>query len=273
MGDPLRRLRDWTAGFREQRPAVARASSVKGLPGYRSLRLAAFCGGIGVFLSLVGAFGVGELPLLRRTLYFAGTMMCGGLLGHLLNVWAGRQRWVRDRRWARFGVVALVAAPVMGCAVWASEHWLAPSTRQLSALPKYVMVAYGMSAAVTLLAFFVFPLQRAHDVAATPRLPRLNARLPVRLRGAEIWALQAEDHYLRVHTKLGDDLILMRLSDAILELDGIEGAQTHRSWWVAKVAVVEARRIDERAVLTLPNGVEAPVSRKFAPSLRRAGWF
>jgi DNA-binding LytR/AlgR family response regulator len=95
----------------------------------------------------------------------------------------------------------------------------------------------------------------------------------VRLRRAEIWALQAEDHYLRVHTSLGSDLILMRLSDAIAELDGVEGAQTHRSWWVAKAAVTDAKRIDERAVLTLSNGVEAPVSRKFAPTLRKSGWF
>ncbi len=65
----------------------------------------------------------------------------------------------------------------------------------------------------------------------------------------------------------------MRLADAVPELEGIEGARTHRSWWVAKAAVADARRGDGRAVLTLKNGAEAPVSRSYAGALREAGWF
>ena len=65
----------------------------------------------------------------------------------------------------------------------------------------------------------------------------------------------------------------MRLADALAELDGLEGAQTHRSWWVAKAAVTDARRSDGRGALTLKNGVEAPVSRSYAAALREAGWF
>ena len=57
------------------------------------------------------------------------------------------------------------------------------------------------------------------------------------------------------------------------ELEGIEGAQTHRSWWVAKDAVEAAKRGDGRAVLTLKGGAEVPVSRAYARGLREAGWF
>lgn len=98
-------------------------------------------------------------------------------------------------------------------------------------------------------------------------------RLPPKLAGAELYAVEAEDHYLRLHTSLGQDLILMRLSDAIAELEGLEGAQTHRSWWVAKGAVTEAERGEGRAVLTLKDGAEVPVSRGFARQLRTEGWF
>jgi DNA-binding LytR/AlgR family response regulator len=42
---------------------------------------------------------------------------------------------------------------------------------------------------------------------------------------------------------------------------------------VAKGAVADAKRYDGRAVLTLKNGVEAPVSRSYAAALRDAGWF
>ena len=65
----------------------------------------------------------------------------------------------------------------------------------------------------------------------------------------------------------------MRLSDAVAELEGIEGAQTHRSWWVARTAVEGAQRGDGRATLSLKGGVEAPVSRAYAKALREAGWF
>ncbi len=43
---------------------------------------------------------------------------------------------------------------------------------------------------------------------------------------------------LHFHTDRGSDLILMRLSDALTELKGLEGAQTHRSWWVAAEQLV-----------------------------------
>ena len=84
--------------------------------------------------------------------------------------------------------------------------------------------------------------------------------------------MEAEDHYLRVHTGKGSDLILLRLADAIGELGAIDGAQTHRSWWVARAAVLSVRRHDGRATLTLKGGLEAPVSRTQAAALRQRGW-
>ena len=111
--------------------------------------------------------------------------------------------------------------------------------------------------------------------AAAPGAPpaRFLDRLPPKLRGAAIRAVQAEDHYLRIHTDRGSDLILMRLSDAVEELEGLEGAQTHRSWWVAREAVRGVERGDGRAVLTLKGGLRAPVSRRYARALREADWW
>src|SRR5439155_6984812 len=103
----------------------------------------------------------------------------------------------------------------------------------------------------------LFARRRVVVIAAPPPAKFLE-RLPLKLRGAEVWAVEAEDHYLRLHTSKGQDLILMRLSDAIAELEGIEGAQVHRSWWVARDAIAEARRGDGRATLTLKDGAEAP---------------
>jgi hypothetical protein len=110
----------------------------------------------------------------------------------------------------------------------------------------------------------------AKPVAGGP--DRLVARLNPRL-GSEVVALQGEDHYVRVHTALGSELVLMRLGDAIQELDGLEGERVHRSWWVARQAVGEARIDGRRACLLLTNGLEVMVSREATVELRRAGWF
>ena len=89
---------------------------------------------------------------------------------------------------------------------------------------------------------------------------------------ATILALEAEDHYVRIHTDQGSQLILMRIADAIAEMGSVEGARTHRSWWVARAAVKQSRRADGRATLILSNGVEAPVSRNAAGELLEKGW-
>jgi len=115
--------------------------------------------------------------------------------------------------------------------------------------------------------------RQTHAAPAGAPPPRFLQRLPLKLAGAELYAVEAEDHYLRLHTSRGSDLILMRLSDAVAELEGLEGAQTHRSWWVARTAVADVRRSDGRAVLTLKDGAKVPVSRTYVRSLRTAGWW
>jgi hypothetical protein len=58
--------------------------------------------------------------------------------------------------------------------------------------------------------------------------------LPANLRGGEIWALEAEEHYTKIHTSKGNTLLLMRFSDAITEMDPQPGLQVHRSFWVSR---------------------------------------
>jgi hypothetical protein len=107
---------------------------------------------------------------------------------------------------------------------------------------------------------------------ATAAAPALAARLPDKLRGGEILALQAEDHYVRIHTDRGSDLVLIRLADAASEMGARPRAQTHRSWWVMRAAVKSVRRDNGRIALVLTNGLEVPVSRSYASELREAGW-
>ena len=90
--------------------------------------------------------------------------------------------------------------------------------------------------------------------------PAFIKRLSPEKRG-ELWALTAEQHYLRVYTNRGDDLILMRFSDAIAELEHADGLQIHRSHWVARIGVKHMDEDGSRIFVILKNDIRIPVSR------------
>lgn len=95
---------------------------------------------------------------------------------------------------------------------------------------------------------------------AAVAVPGFARRIPASL-GGSLLALEMEDHYLRVHTTAGSALILMRLSDALVELAGFDGLQVHRSWYVARAAVISLQREGQRLSLILVNQMRVPVSR------------
>lgn len=101
--------------------------------------------------------------------------------------------------------------------------------------------------------------------------PQLLQRLPAAKR-APLLRLTMNDHYVSVATEAGEDLLLMRLGDAMAEAWPEEGLRVHRSHWVARRAVRAVRRDGDRATLTLANGEEIPVSRARLRELRAAGW-
>jgi hypothetical protein len=277
-------MREPTGEFREQPPPAVHASRtagsiqaairpVVGLARRPLARGLAFAAAVGLFLSFVGAFGSARIPFATRTAWFLGFSLFGGLAAIGITRWAAQSAWAGGRRWLRFLVVAGSMTPLMGASVWLVVG-AAQGRPTLGDLPGYLLISSVTSLALTGLAFAIFRAPAVtHAAPAGAAPPRFIERLPIGLKGGEIWAVEAEDHYLRIHTSRGSDLILMRLADAVAELEGIEGAQTHRSWWVARAAVKEVKRSDGRATLILPSDAEAPVSRTYARALREAGWF
>jgi LytTr DNA-binding domain len=198
----------------------------------------------------------------------------GGLIGIAAGRWLVPAAWYHSRLWAAAVLIAVVIATPMTAAVLGRIVFFERVPMSWTLVGEIAPQAFGTSLVMTALAFLLrrHPTQ-THAAAPGAQPPKFLARLPAQLAGAELYAVEAEDHYLRLHTSQGQDLILMRLGDAIEELEGLEGAQTHRSWWVARAAVTDAERMDGRAVLTLKDGAEVPVSRGFAKALRSAGWF
>ena len=104
-----------------------------------------------------------------------------------------------------------------------------------------------------------------------PGNPRLADRLPANLRSADIYALEAEEHYTKIHTSKGNTLLLMRFSDAIAEMNPQPGLQVHRSFWVSQAAVERVARVDQRWVIRLHGGLTIPVSRSYRVSVQSSG--
>jgi hypothetical protein len=265
-------MRRMTEGLREQPARAVRASPMAPITWGRTARGAAVAAAIGAFLSFVGAFGTEHVPFLPRTAFMIAMSWTGTGLGVMSYRLATRLPALAGRPWLTALCSATMMFAPMGVLVWLSVRLISDHPMGLANLPGFLFTSLVMSIAMTLLALAISTRRNIAVEAPPPAPPRFLERLPLKLRGAEIWAVEAEDHYLRLHTSKGQDLILLRLADAVAELEGIDGAQVHRSWWVAREAIVDAARGDGRAVLTLRDGSQVPVSRTYARILREKRW-
>ncbi|MBV0911724.1 LytTR family DNA-binding domain-containing protein [Anianabacter salinae] len=100
--------------------------------------------------------------------------------------------------------------------------------------------------------------------------PRLLARLAC--GDAHILALSARSHYVTVRTNHGPETVLLRFSDALEELEGLDGLRIHRSHWVARAAVRHADMGPQKATVRLTDGTVLPVSRTYRDSVEAAGF-
>ena len=236
---------------------------------------------VGGFLALSGAFADEDASLVRRLAYWLPMMgigaLWGGFIARAFFPDHGDEDPPPEGMWLNGLWAALAMAVPFTGLVWTATWLVFGHQIPWRGLPYLFGSVFVLSLAMTVLNTLVESrrqaMRRLRAAPAPVKPVRFLERLPPRLRGADLHAIEAEDHYLRLHTSKGQDLILMRLGDAIEELQGLEGAQVHRSWWVARAAIADVRRGDGRAVLTLAGGIEVPVSRTYARLLREAGWY
>jgi hypothetical protein len=243
--------------------------------------------GAGLFLGILGPFGTYESLYLGWRLIYWVSLMLGGTLffpvAYLVSRHYGRARGISP--WIYVPVtVALGAVPMMAMVSGVTSMMF--GGRMDFDLGNYLRV-YAVSLPMVCLHHAISEWKRGKvattppppqpieapppAAAAAPLPPRLLKRLPGRL-GSEILCLQMEDHYVRVHTALGQEMLLMRMRDAIAELDGLEGLQVHRSWWVAKAAVQNWSRDGKSLTLHLNNKLDVAVARDRAAEVKAAGW-
>jgi DNA-binding LytR/AlgR family response regulator len=228
---------------------------------------------VAAFLTLTDAFGLDVLPLGERFLYWL-VLLGIGQTGSLAIRASLDRLSLSPARLIVAAVVRIVLLAVpLTLVVWLVTALALSLPLRAAHLPGLYLPVLVIAAAMVGINLLVQrrPLE-THAETAPARPPPILKRLPPKLRGATLFAVEAEDHYVRLHTSAGSDLVLLRFSDALTELRGIEGAQIHRSWWVAREAVASSRRVDGKLMLMLRDGSEAPVSRAFTRALKDAGW-
>ncbi len=233
--------------------------------------------GIGLFLAIINPFGsVSGSPFWVAVAYWVSLVTVGALAGEIATR-VVEYSAPRMPDWGIVPIVATLTAVVILPVLLAAEWLLRGETVAPKDWPRTFLFILVISLAITSVGILIRRVTNVTE-AARPSDPIPAAksafmdRLPIRLRAAELYAVQAEDHYLRVHTSAGQEMILMRLADALRELTTVEGMQTHRSWWVARQGLAEVARDSGKVVLKLKSGVEAPVSRTYQTAVREAGW-
>lgn len=238
---------------------------------------------IGGLFAFLGVYNTNAIPFFERFVFWVSTMLVGNLSTGLLiplvfNRWLSNQPLVLQLSC----IVVLISIPVtLVLAAFDHNHGLDWSFKVWLLQYRYVVV---VSAILIFVGYFILrshlkleaqPNTNESDTEnAAQGLRKLERQFLKRLapkhHDAALFAIKSEDHYLRVYTSVGEELILMRLSDAISALDKLEGMQTHRSWWVARSAISELQRKQGKLSLLTVADVVIPVSRTYEKAVKAA---
>lgn len=235
------------------------------------IRFCAIVTGLGLIFAWLGVYNTEQLPFYKSFVFWTTTMAVGAGTSILISPLIWGPRFEEVGAIFKIGIAsAIISVPVTLVLVlfFSSGGW-AP-TRLVSQYAYVLVIALIVTTAAYVRAILTEPAAEA--AGAEDGMTGFLERLPIQYRTADLYAISSEDHYLRVHTSAGEDLILMRLADAVRELNRADGLQVHRSWWVAKAGIREERRVQGRSFLVLASGTEVPVSRSYRSQAKAAGF-
>lgn len=234
------------------------------------LKWCAIVAALGLIFAWLGVYGTARMPFLQRWAFWTTTMVVGA------GGYSIVEPFIWGRRYEQVAPIFKIAATAIIISIPVTLTLVFLLNRSPPEL-KYLTMQFGYVLVISLIITTASHLLKAAsanrvdlDNESNPVAGFLD-RLSVKFRTADLYAISSEDHYLRVHTSLGEELILMRLADAVRELEGAGGLQVHRSWWVANEGVTDEKRVDGRSFLVLPTGTEVPVSRSYRSKAKDAG--
>jgi hypothetical protein len=235
------------------------------LPGFPMLWLMSGCA---IFaMTIFGAFGTGQMPVGPRAAFWSL------LLGWSALKW---QAWfaltVRTPRdWRRACLVGMVVLNLL-IPLEVKLSLLVLGHRSDMPFTQTWLSALVISVILLVLIASVVRRLRAPPAAATIMPPANGPVARAGIDPALLIAVEAEDHYCRLHAAGTSRLVHGRFSDALAEIDSVPGARIHRGLWVAQAAIVGTNRVGRRWSIRLSNGSERLVSVRYVGELRKRGW-
>lgn len=222
----------------------------------------------GIILSILSPYQTGQFSFSFRLLYWTGLCFIGGLGAGVFEPLA-RKTGISSTGIPRVIGQSVTASLAVSACLLALDKY-----RGVHIEPRDAFILFGFVWVVSITIASIAHLAEKANMPSelSKQRAQIYDRLKPALRRGEIYALMAEDHYVRVITSNGDELILMRLSDAVKELADLRGLLVHRSWWVAEAAVKTAKKTDGKITLELLTGQTVPVSRSKAKIVKEAGW-
>lgn len=229
--------------------------------------------GVGLAMAALGPYRTLDIPDGLRIAYWLVAVTGAGLVGIAVD----RVLEPRIRSfWGRIAAVSLVMTVPVTPFIYALNAVMLDLPRRpwlIGQLAGQVLVVSVLLMALRALLWRRIVETRTVVVPPLPEAERaFRMRLSAKRRGARLIALEAEDHYVRVHTDAGSELLSMRFSDAVGELALAHGYRLHRSWWASAEAIEAVRWRRGGGEARLAGGIVAPVSRGCAAALKAAGW-
>lgn len=235
-----------------------------GWPGFPYLWIA--CAAAAGLMIVTGGFQTGELPLGRRTVFWLVLMGWNALKWQILFALFVR----KDSDWWRVSLIGGVPLNLMLPLEIALAGRLIGTSMAAPAPEVWVRAAaisLGIFIVCALVGWMLWRRTAPRPIADNGLLARAG------VDAAFLVAIEAEDHYCRVHHRGGTSaLIHYRFGDALEEVAELEGMQVHRGAWVAAGAVECAARDGRRWELVLAGGSRVPVSATYLPQARERGW-
>ena len=226
-----------------------------------------------VVMTTVGAFGTGAIPLTTR----AGFWLA--LIGWNMIKWQAWFAWLvrKPSDWMAASLSGAIALNLSLPFEIAGALRLFGLAGPRSPLTHTWLEALAISGAILAIVVIVRRLPRSEprQVQSEPSAVDPNgilARSGVR-DARQLAGFEAEDHFCRLYLVDGRSVLIhARFGDLLREVDDWDGAQIHRGSWVSGRAVCGAVRSGRRWLMQIKGVTELPVSARYLPVVRSAGW-
>ena len=211
--------------------------------------------------TITGPFGTNTMPPAIRFFYWLTIQFAGWSNAILFAVLADAllDRWITSI-FTRMMLGSLAAALPIGLWIGLIDYGFSAQPLTVQAFRTNAAISLPLSALFCVLAYMTLKQEIEIIPRAASQAPALLARLRPDIRGP-LLRLCAEDHYTRIITSRGHELILLRFSDALKEIGDTPGLQIHRSHWIADAYVAELQRKNGALSLLTSDGTSLPVSR------------